>query len=140
MRIIATQDAGLIEYVLKSNHRNYHKSRIQTEYLGKFLGKGLLTVNGDYWLKQRRLIQPGFHTEKIHALYGIMKSTIDEFLLTVPTGDVDVYPLMHKLAFDIQPQATIDGKQHATYRPRNRSEFSNHNHCLNHKKKENHLA
>lgn len=101
MRIIATQDPGLIEYVLKSNHRNYHKSPIQTEYLGKFLGKGLLTANGDYWLKQRRLIQPGFHTDKIHALYTIIKSTIDEFLLTVPTGDVDVYPLMHKLAFDI---------------------------------------
>ena len=101
MRIIATQDAGLIEYVLKSNHRNYDKSPIQTEYLGKFLGRGLLTANGDYWLKQRRLIQPGFHTEKIHALYAVIKSTIDEFLLTVPVGDVDVYPLMHKLAFDI---------------------------------------
>ncbi|MBL0740696.1 cytochrome P450 [Chryseolinea lacunae] len=101
MRLIATQDGGLIEHVLKSNHRNYHKSQIQTEYLGKFLGKGLLTVNGDYWLKQRRLIQPGFHAEKIHALYAIIKNTIDEFLSTVPTGHVDVYPLMHKLAFDI---------------------------------------
>ncbi|SHG57257.1 Cytochrome P450 [Chryseolinea serpens] len=101
MRMIATQDAGLIEYVLKSNHRNYHKSPIQTEYLGKFLGKGLLTANGDYWLKQRRLIQPGFHTEKIHALYATIKRTVDEFLLTFPTGDVDVYPLLHKLAFDI---------------------------------------
>lgn len=101
MRIIATQNAGLIEYVLKSNHRNYDKSTIQTEYLGKFLGKGLLTANGDYWLKQRRLIQPGFHAEKIHALYAIMKRTIDDFLLTVPTGVVDVYPLMHKLTFDI---------------------------------------
>jgi cytochrome P450 len=30
-----------------------------------------------------------------------MKSTIDEFLLTIRTGDVDVYPFMHKLAFDI---------------------------------------
>jgi cytochrome P450 len=101
MRVIATQDPGLIEYILKSNHRNYHKSQIQTEYLGKFLGKGLLTSNGDYWLKQRRLIQPGFHTEKIHALYATIKRTIDEFLLTIRTGDVDVYPLLHKLAFDI---------------------------------------
>ncbi|MGC3945735.1 MAG: cytochrome P450 [Chryseolinea sp.] len=101
MRIIATQNPGLIEHVLKSNHRNYQKSELQTEYLGKFLGKGLLTANGDYWLKQRRLIQPGFHTEKIHALYVTIKNTIDKFLHTVPTGIVDVYPLMHKLAFDI---------------------------------------
>lgn len=101
LRMIATQNPGLVEHVLKTNHRNYPKSELQTEYLGKFLGKGLLTSNGDYWLKQRRLIQPGFHTEKIHALYITIKNTIDSFLLTVPGGIVDVYPLMHKLAFDI---------------------------------------
>jgi cytochrome P450 len=100
-RLIATQDPGFIDYVLRANHKNYHKSAIQTEELGKFLGKGLLTVNGEYWLKQRRLIQPGFHIDKIHALYAIIKKTADDFLLTFPTGKVDVYPLMHKLAFEI---------------------------------------
>ena len=29
MRIIATQNPGLIDHVLKSNHRNYQKSEIQ---------------------------------------------------------------------------------------------------------------
>lgn len=100
-RLIATQDPGFIDYVLRTNHKNYHKSAIQTEELGKFLGKGLLTVNGEYWLKQRRLIQPGFHINKIHALYAIIKKTVDGFLITFPTGRVDVYPLMHKLAFEI---------------------------------------
>jgi cytochrome P450 len=100
-RLIATQDPGFIDYVLRTNHKNYHKSAIQTEELGKFLGKGLLTANGEYWLKQRRLIQPGFHIDKIHALYAIIKKTVDDFLLTFPTGKVDVYPLMHKLAFEI---------------------------------------
>ena len=102
LRLIATQDPGLIEHVLQKNHRNYYKSAIQTEHLGRFLGKGLLTSNGDYWLKQRRLIQPGFHMEKIHSLYAIMKDTVDEFLKTFPVGnEIDVYPLMHRLAFDI---------------------------------------
>jgi cytochrome P450 len=102
LRLIATQDPGLIEHVLKTNHRNYFKSAIQTEHLGRFLGKGLLTANGDYWLKQRRLIQPGFHMEKIHALYAIMKSTIDHFLRDFSAGNqVDIYPQMHRLAFDI---------------------------------------
>jgi cytochrome P450 len=102
MRLIPTQDPGLIEHVLKNNHRNYYKSPFQTDHLGRFLGKGLLTSNGDYWLKQRRLIQPGFHIEKIHALYAIMKDTVDRFLDTFPTGKaVDVYPHMYRLAFDI---------------------------------------
>jgi cytochrome P450 len=101
MRVIATQDPGLIEHVLKNNHRKYQKSAIQTDYLGRFLGKGLLTVNGDYWLKQRRLIQPGFHMDKVHALYGIMENTVSRFLKDFPIGTIDIYPLMHRLAFDM---------------------------------------
>lgn len=100
-RLIATQDPGFIDYVLRTNHKNYHKSAIQTEELGRFLGKGLLTVNGAYWLKQRRLIQQGFHIDKIHALYAIIKKTVDDFLVAFPAGTVDVYPLMHRLAFEI---------------------------------------
>lgn len=101
MRVIATQDPGLIEHVLKNNHRKYQKSSIQTDYLGRFLGRGLLTANGDYWLKQRRLIQPGFHMDKIQALYAIMESTVSSFLNDFPTGTFDIYPLMHRLAFDM---------------------------------------
>src|SRR3990170_5932008 len=101
-RLIATQDPGFIEYVLKTNHKNYYKAAIQTEQLGRFLGKGLLTSNGEYWLKQRRLIQPGFHVDKIHSLYAIIKKTVDDFLETFPTGkSIDIYPGMHKLAFEI---------------------------------------
>jgi len=101
-RMIATQDPGFIDHVLKNNHKNYYKSPILTEQLGRFLGKGLLTSNGEYWLKQRRLIQPGFHIEKIHALYGIIKKTVDQFISNFPAGDrVDVYPLMNNFAFEI---------------------------------------
>ncbi len=101
-KLIATQDPGFIDHVLKTNHKNYYKSPMLTEQLGKFLGNGLLTSNGEYWLKQRRLIQPGFHMDKIKALYDIIKKTVDDFLMRLPTGDqVDVYPLMNKLAFEI---------------------------------------
>ena len=101
-RMIATQDPGFVDYVLKTNHKNYYKSPILTEQLGRFLGHGLLTSNGEYWLKQRRLIQPGFHMEKIQALYAIIKRTVDGFLDRFPTGDrLDVYPLMNTLAFEI---------------------------------------
>lgn len=101
-KLIATQDPGFIDYVLKTNHRNYYKSAILTEQLGRFLGNGLLTSNGEYWLKQRRLIQPGFHLDKIQALYAIIKKTVDNFLLSFPTGEkVDVYPVMNRLAFQI---------------------------------------
>ncbi len=100
-RFIVTQEPAFIEHVLKKNHRNYFKSELQTDALGRFLGSGLLTSNGDFWLRQRRLIQPGFHLEKIHGLYEIMQRTVAEFLSRLEPGETDVYPMMNRLVFDI---------------------------------------
>ncbi len=101
-KTIMTKDAEFIQYVLQKHHKNYKKSKIASETLAKYTGKGLLTSDGEYWLRQRRLIQPGFHLDKIKALYEIMANTIEEFLKTFPTGEaVDVYPLMNKAAFKI---------------------------------------
>ncbi len=108
-RMILTQDPEFIDYVLRRNHKNYYKSRMVTEKLGRFIGNGLLTSNGPYWLRQRRLIQPGFHPQKIKELYAIMQSTIDRFLDTFPAGgEVDIYPLMNRLAFDVVIQTLFD--------------------------------
>jgi cytochrome P450 len=108
-RFIVTEDPEFVEYVLKTNHKNYHKSPLQSKQLGRFLGKGLLTSNGEFWLKQRRLIQPGFHTDKIHGLYNIIQDTVNEFLKTLPSGkDIDVYPHMNRLAFQLVINTLFD--------------------------------
>lgn len=67
-----TRDTNIIKHVLQKNHKNYHKPKIQTESIAKFVGHGLLTINGNYWLKQRRMIQPSFHRKKIEGLVKIM--------------------------------------------------------------------
>ncbi len=108
-KMILTQDPEFIDYVLKKNHRNYHKSEMVSKKLGRFIGNGLLTSNGAYWLRQRRLIQPGFHIQKIQGLYEIMQRTIDDFLLKFPTGrNVDLYPQMNRLAFEIVINTLFD--------------------------------
>jgi len=71
-----TTDAAVAQHVLQKNHRNYEKSEIQTVEMGKYLGKGLLTNGGESWLKQRRLIQPGFHRKRMEALVTEMQSVI----------------------------------------------------------------
>ncbi len=76
--IIMTNKPEVIGHVLQKNNKNYYKSPLQTEGLGKYLGKGLLTVNGEYWLRQRRLIQPGFHRKKLAELAEIMMRVIDK--------------------------------------------------------------
>ncbi len=108
-RMILTQDPEFIDYVLRKNHKNYHKSEMVSKKLGRFIGNGLLTSNGPYWLRQRRLIQPGFHIHKIQGLYEIMQKTIDDFLAKFPIGSqVEVYPLMNRLAFEIVINTLFD--------------------------------
>ena len=108
-RMILTQDPEFIDYVLKKNHKNYHKSEMLSIKLGRFIGNGLLTSNGPYWLRQRRLIQPGFHIHKIQGLYEIMQKTIDDFLVNFPTGEkIDLYPLMNRLSFEIVINTLFD--------------------------------
>ena len=59
------------KYVLQENNRNYVRSPAFM-ILKRFLGEGLLTSDGDFWRKQRRLAQPAFHRQKITVLAETM--------------------------------------------------------------------
>lgn len=103
---ITSADPDFIQHVLQKNNKNYRKSKIVTHTLGGYIGNGLLTSEGDYWLKQRRLIQPGFHRKKIAALIEIMNTAIEETIQILDeaasTGDtIDIYKEMMHLAFKI---------------------------------------
>jgi len=88
--------------MLQKNHRNYGKSRLQTEELAKYLGKGLLTINKEHWLRQRRLIQPAFHKKKIEGLLDTINNTIEEQLTNIATEqEIEAWPLMGDLAFNV---------------------------------------
>ena len=59
----------LIRDVLVTNGRNFHKSR-GLERARRLLGNGLLTSEGEFHLRQRRLAQPAFHRQRI-ASYAV---------------------------------------------------------------------
>ncbi|MGZ6213036.1 MAG: cytochrome P450, partial [Candidatus Binataceae bacterium] len=68
-----------VEHVLQRNHRNYRKSPM----LGKLrpvLGDGLFMSEGELWTRQRRLIQPSFHKERVDALGAVMTDVITAHL------------------------------------------------------------
>ena len=58
----------LVRDVLVTNHRNFHKG-LGLERAKMLLGSGLLTSEGDFHLRQRRLAQPAFHRQRV-AAYG----------------------------------------------------------------------
>lgn len=100
--IVLTRDVDITKHMLQKKHKVYHKSKIQTRYLSKYVGYGLLTSSGDYWLQQRRLIQPAFHKEKINNLVKIIDSAINEQVAQIETEKLtDLYPIMNELAFEV---------------------------------------
>jgi len=67
-RIFLISDPQYIKDVLVTNNRNFTKSR-GLERTKRLLGNGLLTSEGAVHLRQRRLMQPAFHRDRI-AGYG----------------------------------------------------------------------
>ncbi len=100
--VIFTRDAGLAKHTLQKQHRNYHKSALQSRDLAKYIGEGLLTSNGEKWLRQRRLIQPAFHKKKLEEIIGTIQSVIKEELSRIEPGKTTaIFPLMNDLAFKV---------------------------------------
>lgn len=107
--LLLSRDPEVAQHILQKNHKNYYKSKIQTRYLSKYLGNGLLTSNGDYWLQQRRLIQPAFHKKKMEQLIALMQQTIHQEVLKIPSQEtIDVFPLMNRLAFKVVATSLFD--------------------------------
>jgi cytochrome P450 len=100
---IVTINPVVIQHVLKTNSENYYKSEIQKKRMGHFLGKGLLTTEGEAWKTQRRLIQTGFERKQLEVLSTIMQDSLTDSLRDFDrqsrTGPVDIYPLMMKITF-----------------------------------------
>jgi cytochrome P450 len=69
-----------IRHVLVENNRNYNKQSFDYQILKPIVGNGLLTSDGDFWLRQRRLIQPSFHKQRIRNFGSIMVESTLEML------------------------------------------------------------
>ena len=98
--VIFSRDAGLVEYVLQKNQKNFVKSEIQTKDLVKYVGKGLLTSEGEHWKKQRKLIQPAFHKKQLaNLLDSIKQAILLEYKKITVNEELDIFPIYNDLAF-----------------------------------------
>ena len=79
-----------IERVLVTNHRNYPKGPDHA-YLKPVIGEGLITSEGAFHLKQRRAIQPAFHSRRIATYADAMTAYATEMLDRWPKeGVIDI--------------------------------------------------
>jgi cytochrome P450 len=98
----------LIEDVLVNNSRKYLKGRIlrANKYL---FGEGLLTSEGDFWLRQRRLAQPAFHRARVNAYAATMAEYAEQLVATWRQGEQrDIHEEMMQLALRIVSKTLFD--------------------------------
>ncbi|WP_437667484.1 cytochrome P450 [Sorangium sp. So ce1182] len=77
-RLTALNHPRHAQHVLRDNARNYSKGGPLWEGARGIVGNGLPTSEGDFWLRQRRMIQPEFHRDRLAAMCDLMVQAIDD--------------------------------------------------------------
>jgi cytochrome P450 len=98
----------LIEEVLVTNARLYSKGRVLRANRHLF-GEGLLTSEGDFWLRQRRLTQPAFHRARIASYAATMVEYAQRMMDGWRSGEErDVHREMLRLTLQIVGKTLFD--------------------------------
>ena len=92
-----------IEYVVSTNARNFHKSMsLRSNFFHRLVGNGLLTSEGEFWKRQRRLAQPAFHRQRISAYGDVMVDYAQRTIARWRAGEVrDIHRDMMWLTLEI---------------------------------------
>jgi cytochrome P450 len=68
-----------IQHVLQMNNQNYIKGE-RIKITSPLIGNGLFASEGDFWRRQRRMMQPAFHRREITKIATIMVDVIQEVM------------------------------------------------------------
>ncbi|KAD5317113.1 hypothetical protein E3N88_17059 [Mikania micrantha] len=97
---------SMIKEVL-GNYQDFQKQRGGNP-LARMLAKGLVDVEGDQWVKHRKIINPAFHVEKLKhmvpAFYESCAEMVNKWEAALKedfTCEMDVWPHLQTLAADV---------------------------------------
>jgi cytochrome P450 len=85
-RIYFLNHPDMIEDLLVTQARKFAKGRV-LKANKRLFGNGLLTSEGDFWLRQRRLAQPAFHRTRINSYAEAMVQYAETLVKTWNNGD-----------------------------------------------------
>jgi cytochrome P450 len=78
--LIALNHPRHAQHVLRDNSKNYRKGGNIWETIRALIGNGLPASEGDLWLRQRRMMQPQFHRQRLGGLAESIVDAVDECL------------------------------------------------------------
>jgi cytochrome P450 len=107
-RSIFINHPDTIEEVLVTNSRKYTKGKVLRANRHVF-GEGLLTSEGEFWLRQRRLAQPAFHRARIASYAATMVEYTQRLLQDWRDGEErDAHKEMMRLTLQIVGKTLFD--------------------------------
>jgi len=94
-----------MQHVFVDNVQNYRKGGGMWDAVRAMLGNGLVVSEGNFWLRQRRMMQPQFHRQRLAALTDLMVSAMNEALDTweksANGSDFNVAPAFNELTMKV---------------------------------------
>lgn len=94
-----------VNEVLSGQSHRFIKG-VSIQSLKSSLGEGLLTSEGDFWKRQRRLTQPAFHRERIVEYGDIMTAAVETMICQWRDGEIrDIHADMMHLTLLIVAQS-----------------------------------
>jgi cytochrome P450 len=107
-RVFVVNDPQIVKDVLVTHNKNFTKSR-GLERTKRVLGQGLLTSEGAMHLRQRRLMQPAFHRDRIAGYGDAMVEYADRMRRSWSDGaTLDIAREMNRLTLSIVGKTLFD--------------------------------
>ena len=92
-----------IESLLTTNAKSFRKAQsLRSPFFARLVGNGLVTSEGEFWRRQRRLAQPAFHRQRISSYGEVMVEYAQRALAQWQDGKtVDISRDMNRLTLEI---------------------------------------
>lgn len=115
MTRLVVRDPEIGRELFINNHESLTRSEPDNSIMSQVLGKGLLTVQGQKWITERRTLTPFFHLDALKAMVEAMvngvAAELQKWEQTVSDGggeaEIDVVPDLHKISGRIISQTAF---------------------------------
>lgn len=91
IRAYLAADPAAVQEVLITHSRSFRKERRTRRAVRQIDGEGIITTEGDFWLRQRRLVQKGFVSEQLASYANVTSRRVETMLATWPqSGKLEI--------------------------------------------------